>query len=93
MKRIVLTLTLLSLLLVFGVNVCAQNMTTDGFFHTNYELYRDNSDWGVMPLLPRTHGYHYDYDAEDPVSVPIGSGLLLLSAMSIGYFVVRKKDK
>lgn len=92
MKRIVLTLIFLSLLFAMDVNVQAQDRATDGFFHTNYELYRDNSDWGTMPLLPRTHGYHYDYDAEDPVSVPIGSGLVLLGAMGISYLVVRKKN-
>ena len=87
-----LTLTCLSLLLVFGADVQAQDRATDGFFHTNYELYRDNSDWGTMPLLPRTHGYHYDYDANPPENVPIGSGLLLFGVMSIGYLAVRKKD-
>ena len=64
--------------------------STDGFFKSNYVEYReDNGDWGVMPLLPQTHGYHYDYPAH--LEVPIGSGWLLLAGMGIGYAAVRRK--
>ena len=91
MKKIIMTLVFF-FLLVGGIGVHAQDKSTDGFFHTNYELYRDDSDWGTMPLLPRTHGYEYDYDAEDPTPVPIGSGLLLLGVMSLGYLRTKNKD-
>jgi hypothetical protein len=90
MKRIILTLAFLSLLMSGG-NVYAQGQATDGFFKSNYELYReDNGEWGKMPILPKTHGYVYDYSAEAPA--PLGSGLLLLGAMGIGYLSLKKKD-
>ena len=63
---------------------------TDGFFtRSNVEI-RESSEWGTMPLLPRTHGYHYDYDAEE---VPIGSGCLLLLGMGAGYAVAKRRNK
>ena len=92
MKRTILTFAFL-LLLVLGGDVCEQDRATDGFFKSGYELDREeNLEWGVMPLLPRTHGYTYDYSATDPETVPIGSGLLLLGAMGIGYLAIKKKD-
>ena len=65
--------------------------STDGFFKSTYTEYREeDSEWGVMPLLPQTHGYHYDYPAE---IAPIGSGWLLMAGMGIGYAVIRRKKK
>ena len=64
---------------------------TDGFFESPRAGYRaEDSGWGVMPLLPQTHGYHYDYPAH---IAPIGSGLLLLAGMGVGYAVMRRKKK
>ena len=92
MNKIILTFAVLSML-VFGGDVYAQDGSTDGFFKSNYEMYREeNAEWGTMPLLPRTHGYEYDYDAEDPEQVPVGSGLLLLGVMGVGYLAIKKKD-
>lgn len=81
----------------FGMSLSAQQFgkpysnQTDGFFSSNrYEEYReDNAEWGKMPLLPKTHGYNYDYDAEE---APLGSGLLLLAGMGIGYAVRKRKE-
>lgn len=88
MKKVILTFVFLSLI-VFGGDVHAQERATDGFFKSNYEMYREeNADWGQMPLLPDSHGYQFDYSAE----APIGSGLLLLSVMGVGYLAARKKD-
>ena len=63
---------------------------TDGFFTQSYVEIRENSEWGTMPLLPRTHGYHYDYDAEE---APLGSGCLLLLGMGVGYAVAKRRNK
>lgn len=60
---------------------------TDGFFSSGYREYREDTDWGVMPLLPGSHGYEYDYSA-----VPAGSGLLLLAGMGIAYGIRRRKS-
>lgn len=74
-----------------GGNVYAQGQATDGFFKSNYQEYREeNLNWGKMPMLPTTHGYNFDYSAEAPA--PLGSGLLLLGAMGIGYLSLKKKD-
>ena len=65
--------------------------STDGFFSSAYSEYREeSSDWGVMPLLPQTHGYHYDYPAH---LTPIGSGWLLLAGMGVGYAVRKRKNE
>lgn len=65
--------------------------STDGFFKSPYVEYREeNSEWGVMPLLPQTHGYHYDYPAK---ITPIGSGWLLMTGMGIGYAFIRRRKK
>jgi hypothetical protein len=65
--------------------------STDGFFKSPYVEYREeNSEWGVMPLLPQTHGYHYDYPAK---ITPIGSGWLLMTGMGIGYALIRRRKK
>ena len=65
--------------------------STDGFFKSPYVEYREeNSEWGVMPLLPQTHGYHYDYPAK---ITPIRSGWLLMTGMGIGYALIRRRKK
>jgi hypothetical protein len=65
--------------------------STDGFFKSPYVEYRaEDDDWGVMPLLPQTHGYHYDYPAK---ITPIGSGWLLMTGMGIGYALIRRRKK
>ena len=65
--------------------------STDGFFESPYAEYREEDDeWGVMPLLPQTHGYHYDYPAH---LTPLGSGWLLLAGMGIGYAVRKRKNE
>lgn len=74
----------------FGLNLNAQyNSLSDGFFSSTYSEYRENKWVGNMPLLPRTHGSELDYDAEE---VPIGSGLLILTGLGLGYATLRRKD-
>lgn len=98
MKKIILVLSMI--LLVCSYNATAQNYRTleddidvqsfsDGFFYQDKTAKRTSSDeWGTMPLLPQTHGYHYDYPAH---IAPIGSGLLLLAGMGIGYAIRKRK--
>ncbi len=65
------------------------NGASDGFFSTTYSEYREeNVEWGTMPLLPRTHGYAYDYDAD---AAPVGGGLLVLGLFGAGYAVMKRK--
>ena len=98
MKKTIITLAII--MLSCGYSVGQQytifdqdgyKTSTDGFFSSSYVEYReDYLEWGKMPLLPRTHGYHYDYDAED---VPVSSGFLLLAGMGVGYAIVRRRKK
>ena len=88
MKKYILTI---ALAIGFGMNLNAQigqSGKSDSFFSSNkYSEYRDvTEDMGVMPLLPG-HNTLKDYDA-DPV--PIGSGLLLLAGLGLGYASLRK---
>ena len=66
-----------------------QKATTDGFFESNYQQYRESSDWGVMPVLPSSHGLGYDVAAE----APLGSGLLLLVGMGLGYVTISRRKQ
>ncbi len=60
-------------------------LSTDGFFTTNYQEYRDVDAWN-LPMLPSSHGSNSDQSA------PVGSGLLLLAGMGLAYGIRRKND-
>ena len=83
MKRYILTVILA---LCFCMNLGAQSGLSDGFFTYSYEEEHRDVDYGVMPLLPG-HNTLNDHDA-DPA--PVGSGLLLLAGLGIGYASLRK---
>ena len=89
MKRYIL---IIAFALGLGLNLNAQsqqNGLSDGFFSRNYSEYnRDDDAYGVMPLLPG-HNTLNDYDA-DSKQVPVGSGLLLLAGLGLGYASLRK---
>lgn len=92
MKKYILTI---ALAIGFGMNLNAQigqSGKSDSFFSSNkYSEYREgDGSFGTMPLLPG-HNTLNDYDA-DPA--PIGSGLLLLAGLGLGYASLRKvKDE
>lgn len=72
--------------LAFFMNLSAQN---DGFFMYQYEQREDkDNDWSEILLLPNAHGLDYNY----PADVPLGTGLLLLAGMGIGYGVFKKRE-
>ncbi len=100
MKKIFLVLAILCFVCAdsFGqkyslVGEDSRKTSSDGFFAETYSEYREeNLSWGTMPMLPRTHGYSYDYSAaptED--EVPLGSGLIVLGILGTAY-LLRKKD-
>lgn len=73
----------------FGMSLNAQG---DAFFtYQNYSDTREDFiEWGdenSMPVLPSAHGTLIDYS-----SAPLGSGLLLLAGLGLGYATLRKKD-
>lgn len=87
MKKYILTIILA---VGFGIGLNAQNQSSysDGFFSSNYSEYREDNDFGIMPILPG-HTTTSDQDA-DPA--PIGSGLLLLAGMGLGYAIKKRRN-
>lgn len=82
MKKIALTLALV-LALAMGAN--AQN---DGFVF-------DENPFGtgmlrdlVLPIIPGDHGWGSDVPA-----APLGSGLLILTALGAGYALKKREEK
>ena len=73
-----------------GMNLNAQS---DGFFTSSYSEYRDvENDWSLnMPLLPGSHGYVDDYSCAEQ-DVPLGSGLLILGVLALGYFGFKSEN-
>ena len=80
MKKIILAL---AIVLTVGLTANAQR---DSFFNDwddiGNGLDRDNV---FMPALPGSHGI------TDDINAPLGSGLLVLTALGAGYAVARRK--
>ena len=84
MKKILLVL---AIVFTMGFGVKAQHGNRDAFFN-NWE--NDNRTGGENALsmsLPGDHGLTGDAPA------PLGSGLLILSALGGGYLIAKKKKK
>ena len=79
MKKFLLAITLV---LTMGFGAKAQFGITDAFFN-DWETSR--SFELVLPGLPALHGETGD------VTAPLGSGLLVLTALGAGYAVARRK--
>lgn len=77
MKKILLLVIAITLVL----NTLAQS---DGFFNDWYDVDSRNV---VLPELPNSHGDLYNSDA-----APAGSGVLILTAIGIGYAALKRKD-
>ena len=82
MKKILLTI---ALVITMGI---ATNAQTDGFFgwNGNYDDYDRTSESGIDFNLPEAHGTGNDYN-----STPLGSGIVILTALG-GAYLLRKKD-
>ena len=78
---IVLTITL-------GFTASAQfNINTDSFFN-DWEQSDRLDVGGFSFVLPSTHGF-----GVDTPSAPLGSGLLILGALGVGYAIARKRKQ
>ena len=78
---IVLTITL-------GLTASAQfNINTDAFFN-NWDDSERLMEGGFSFVLPASHGF-----GEDTPSAPLGSGLLVLTALGAGYALKKKHEK
>ena len=83
MKKIIFAI---AIVLTLGMTANAQRGGSDGFFlwnNADNEINRDNIEFG----LPSLHGSNDDFTA------PLGSGLLILTALGAGYAVARKRKK
>ena len=78
------TLFTIAILMKIALSASAQS---DAFFKWNNadnEMYRD-IDNGIGFALPTAHGYKYDSEA------PLGTGLLIFTALGAGYVIKRRK--
>ena len=73
---------LFAIALVVTMGFCA-NAQTDGFF-SKFDNGYDDRDASAISL-PTQHGYDTDQNA------PLGSGLVILTALGAGYAVARKR--
>ena len=81
MKKILLAI---ALVIMMGFGAKAQLGLTDAFFNdwAQSDLMRDVT----LISLPESHGLEIDQSA-----APLGSGLLVLTALGAGYAVARRK--
>lgn len=82
MKRVVLTFVFF---VTLGLCSNSLNAQSDGFFNSNSNTFEYRNSDEELPVLPR---FGTDYDQK----APIGSGLLILTGLGLGYLSMRKKD-
>ena len=83
MKKILFAIAFVVIMSLGGI---AQ---TDGFFRVNNVEdcdYRNEPNSGFDFSLPQSHGYEYDTNA------PLGGGLLILTALGVGYALKKKRS-
>lgn len=80
-KRIFLTVAMMAMV---SLQAFAQR---DGFFNDWKDFDNREIMDGDMPNLPGVHGVDYDQDA------PLGTGLLILTALGAGYAVTKRRRK
>ena len=85
MKKILFTI---ALIITLGLTASAQfnNITTDAFFN-DWEQSERLMEGGFSFVLPASHGFGVDTPA------PLGSGLLVFTALGAGYALKRKREK
>lgn len=79
MKKIFFTI---ALTVVLGFGASAQR---DGFFN-DWQDFDNLRDGETLPALPGSHGLTGDQNA------PLGSGILILTALGAGYAISKKRD-
>ena len=84
MKKILFAI---AIVLMIGFTANAQRSGRDGFFNDWDDVSNglDRTSIGDLPTLPTSHGI------TDDVSAPLGSGLLVLTALGAGYALTKKR--
>lgn len=80
MKKLILTIAI-----VLGIGLCSMAQNNGGLFERG-ETTDSYNRGGSTPLLPASHGLENDQPA-----TPIGSGMLVLSALGAAYLVSKKR--
>ena len=83
MKKILFAI---AIIMTMGFAANAQSDTFFKWTDGDNEIYREANDNYIF-TLPDAHGYGMDQQA------PLGSGLLILTALGAGYVAVRKKRR
>ena len=79
----------IALTITLGLTASAQfNINTDAFFNDWEQSERLDMGGGFSFVLPTSHGF-----GEDTPSAPLGSGLLVLTALGAGYVLKKKHEK
>ena len=79
----------IALTITLGLTASAQfNINTDAFFNDWEQSERLDMGGGFSFVLPANHGF-----GEDTPSAPLGSGLLVLTALGAGYALKKKHEK
>ncbi|MBR6438555.1 MAG: hypothetical protein IKS65_05160 [Bacteroidales bacterium] len=86
MKKILFAI---AIVLTFGLTANAQGR--DGFFSNYDNGYGDRTGNNVEIVAPN-HGIN-GYASGNGVEAPLGSGLLVLTALGAGYAVARRRQK
>lgn len=82
MKKIIFAIAIIA---TMTFSASAQS---DGFFRSSsYDNYDNRTDPGISDIIIPNHFGNTDGDA------PLGTGLLILTALGAGYAVARKKRK
>ena len=85
MKKVLLSIALV-MALSFGASAQYFDGGNDSFFSSWDDVSNGLSDREIMPGVPSAHGEPGD------VGAPLGSGLLILTALGAGY-ALRKKNE
>ena len=83
MKKIIFAL---ALVLTIGLCANAQRGGRDSFFNDWEDVSNGLDRTGSLPGLPGQHGF------EDDINAPLGSGLLVLTALGAGYALKKRRN-
>ena len=80
----------IAIVLMMGIGANAQyfNSGSDNFFNDWNDVSNGlDRDPGYLPTLPGSHGWN------DDVNAPLGSGLLILTALGAGYALKKRHEE
>ncbi|MBR6438729.1 MAG: hypothetical protein IKS65_06055 [Bacteroidales bacterium] len=85
MKNILLAI---AFIFMMALGASAQGGRTDGFFNYNEDITDRTSSVYSDVIFPNSHFTNHDQEG-----APLGSGLIIFTALGAGYAVMRKRKK